>query len=256
MTNNEYFNFSATVDIGYDREKQEDYVSFSNIGDNLLVVIADGTGSSNKHLQPGAIVCTEIESEAENLYEQVPKEFENNISKFLKLSMINASHVLEGFKKGNEEKFGGYAASVTVLLVTKENKIYVAHAGNTRLYILRNGQIGQLTVDHTKGTEYIREGKLTRDLYYTHPSSRTMTSGLGLIANPEIQTFSGNIMDQDILLMTTDGIHYAIQDKFIAQIIIESGTPENATANLVTAAKELKYPDNMTAVIIQKKSNL
>ena len=71
------------------------------------------------------------------------------------------------------------------------------------------------------------------------------------MVEPEIQLLAGRIKDSDIILMTTDGVHYAIQPQAMAEIILKSQDCETAAYNLVDAAKNIiKYPDNMSAMLL------
>ena len=77
-----------------------------------------------------------------------------------------------------------------------------------------------------------------------------ITGGLGVVVDPIIQTYSGKIKDLDFLLMTTDGIHYAVRPEPMAELVIRSEKSEDAVNSLVTAAKSLQYNDNMSAIVV------
>ena len=243
----------ATIDIGRDRENQEDYVDIMNLdADNLLCVMADGTGSVDPYPQPAVIIVNAISRFVEDVWTEQPDLFLSESEWFLKAAMRTANQVIGGLKTGNEERFAGYAASVTCCLLSENNGITVAHAGNTRLYILRNGHLQPLTRDDTKAAELLAEGKIDLDTYYVHPDRLTMTSGIGMYDRPKIQTMHGSIKDDDLVVMTTDGVHYAVRPEVMADIILSSNDCEDASANLVNAAKSTDYPDNMTAVVMRK----
>lgn len=71
---------------------------------------------------------------------------------------------------------------------------------------------------------------------------------------PHIQTFHGKLKENDIVLMSTDGLHYAIQPEAMSNIILESTNCMEAARNLIDAAKNVvKYPDNMSAMVIYKE---
>lgn len=172
---------------------------------------------------------------------------------FLKMAMLQANRLLGAFKMGNEEKYAGYASSVTCCLMMENGRFSVAHSGNTRLYIIRNGKISQLTKDHTKAAKLLDEGKIDIETYHVHPDRLSVTAGIGVVLEPDIQTFTGKFKENDLLLMTTDGIHYALQGDAIAQIVLESRDTVSATASLVEAAKNIvKYPDNMSAILMHQ----
>ena len=249
------FKLDASVDIGYERESQEDFVEYKELDENnLLCVIADGTGSRKNYPQPAVIAVMDIIESIQNIFLNKKEVFLQDPLYFLKDSMLRANTVLGAFKLGNEEIYSGYAASVTCCFLAENDQFYIAHAGNTRVYLLRGGEIRQLTRDQTKAQELVDDGKIDMETYHVHPDRLKMTSGIGVILDPAIQIFSGKMKENDLLFLSTDGIHYAIQPEAMKQIILESQSADIATANLVDAAKNIiKYPDNMSAVIITKR---
>ena len=153
---------------------------------------------------------------------------------------------------GNEELFSGYSASLTCCLFMENKRITIGHAGNTRFYLMRNAQLNLITHDHTHAFQLLSEGKIDKETYYVHDGRLKLTSGLGKIIDPKIEIFNGQMKDTDIVLMTTDGIHYALRPDAMTEIILNS-PPEvtEATKALIKAAKEIvKYPDNMSAMIV------
>ena len=250
---NDYI-YGAVSDIGVDRENQEDFIQLKELDNqNLLCIIADGTGSRENHPQPAAIVTAEIIDTVTDLYLSRKELFFEDPSFFLKLAMEHANRILGAFKMGNEERFFGYAASVTCYLFSEANKIYVAHSGNTRMYILRNGMLKQVTKDHTKAATLLDEGKIDLATYHVHPDRLKLTSGIGIVLDPEIQTFTGKMKENDIVLLSTDGVHYAIQPEAMAEIILGAANCNDAASALIKASKDIiKYPDNMSAIIVYK----
>lgn len=246
------YRIGATVDIGCERENQEDFVQFKELDDqNLLCIIADGTGSKKDHPQPAPIVTSDI-------VEHITREFETNKELFLrdplfflKDAFMCSNKLLGAMKMGNEEYYSGYAASVSAILLSNDYQMYVTHSGNTRIYIMRDGKLLQVTKDHTKAQELYESGQINRDVLHVHPDRLKMTSGIGVVIDPRIDVFSGRIKSTDLIVMTTDGVHYAIRDEFMANIVLESDSCQQASYNLVQAAKiEVKYPDNMSAMVI------
>ena len=243
----------AYIDIGFERESQEDYAQVEELDyENLLCVIADGSGSGGNDIKPAPIVVTDIVQEIKYLFNESKETFLTNPALFLKNAMMNANRVLAGFKLGNEEKYYGYASSVTCLLCGAENTIYVAHSGNTRLYVLRDGALRQMTTDHTAAYDLLRDGVIDQETYYLHPGRLQLTSGIGYIVNPEIQSFKGKIRDSDLLVLTTDGVHYAVRPEAMASIILDSADVMDAAYTLVQAANSTKINDNVTAMVVHK----
>ena len=206
------YSIAATTDIGVSRERQEDFIFFKELDEkNIFCVIADGAGSRPSVPQPASIISLEISDFIQMMWKKKKKDFCTDPRFYMKMAMLAANKVIGAFKMGNEELYSGFAASVTCCLFTENNQIFIAHCGNTRVYMLR----------------------------------------IGLVVEPEIQLLAGRIKDSDIILMTTDGVHYAIQPQAMAEIILKSQDCETAAYNLVDAAKNIiKYPDNMSAMLL------
>lgn len=254
---NSAFLYGASVDIGSERELQEDFVRVVELdATHLLCIIADGSRSLKDHVQPGPIVASEIESDVKMLFQEQPNLFMDAPDFFLKLAMLHANRILGAFKMGNEELYSGYAASVSCCILTADNHIYLAHSGNTRIYMMRGGKIFPLTQDMTKGADLLAEGVLDEETYYVHPDRLKLTSCLGMVDSPQIQTRRGRFNNNDLILMTTDGIHYAIRPEYIAEFVMQAPpTPVDAAMQLTEAAKATKYPDNAACIVVGKKSS-
>lgn len=243
----------ASSDIGYQREHQEDFVQYREIDEKTLIaIIADGTGSTKEHIQPAVMASMSVLEELTDLHENALNLFERNPLYFIHRAMKNANDKLGVLKMGSEELYSGYACSMTVAYFDKNSKIFIGHAGNTRLYIIRNGILTQITTDHTKAQELLDNGMIDINTYHIHPDRLALSSGLGMILNPQIQTLSCSFKENDIVLMSTDGVHYAIRQDAIINIILESADCLEASKNLISAARDIvKYPDNVSAIIIR-----
>jgi len=232
----------------------EDYMAFSDLdhrSENVLCVIADGLSSREGHLKPAEMAVTDIVTNINWIYEEHPDHFRADPLLFLKDSMLKVNNYLNLLRIANEQVYTGYSASVTCCYMDEQRRIYVAHAGNTRLYIVRNGILNQVTCDHTKAADMVANGVMDPDDYYLSRERLQITSGIGLDTIPRIQTIKGKLKMNDIILMTTDGIHYAIRPEPMAELLLSAGNPMESSKTLINAAKEeVKYADNMAVMII------
>lgn len=251
--------YGGESDVGYGREINEDFIQVVELDENnLLSLIVDGVGSKGLKLQPASIVAKEVVLVAKGMFEKDKELFLAHPDIFLEICLNCANRVLGGFKLGNEEIYGGFAAAITCCLLDENGKMTFAHAGNTRLYLLRENKrldppahvLKQLTKDHTAGAKMVDIGDITAEEYHTHASRLDIYSGMGVITNPLIQTFSMPLKENDIILMTTDGIHCAVKPEFMTQFILESGDNSAAAKTLITGAKTVKYVDNMSAIVL------
>ena len=97
----------------------------------------------------------------------------------------------------------------------------------------------------------VNEGELSMDHYYITDDRLKVTSGIGLSTEPVIYVNQGRIKVNDILVLTTDGIHYALTPENMVDVILNSQDVVDASEKLVYASKNfVNYPDNMTAMLI------
>lgn len=251
------YTYGGYCDIGYSRKVNEDFIDTVELGEHTVFsIVADGAGSLPGALQPASIVCSEILYAVRRVYGESKDLFLSNPGLFLKEAMHTANRVLGAFKLGNEERYSGYGASVTCCLLDEQERFTFAHAGNTRFYLIRTNPkdhvpaILQLSRDHTKAQKMLEEGTLLAEQYYGHPDRLRMTSGLGISTDPLIQTYTTKLKSSDILLITSDGVHYAIRPDAMMNLVLKTGNCNDAARTLVEAAKFEKYADNMSAMLV------
>ena len=253
--------YGGATDVGYNRENNEDYMNVIELNDStLLAILCDGAGSKCSSLQPASIVANHICDCIRRVFRTDPELFLSCTEIFLQEAILGANQVLGAFRKGNEEMYAGFGSGVTCCVCTEQGKITFAHTGNSRIYLIRVHakdkipSIRQLTRDHTKAQKLLDEGHISSEHYHTHPDRLVITSCLGVHSDPVIQTYTGNLKKDDILLMTTDGIHYAIIPDAIMQLVIAAENCDGAVRTLIEAAKMQKYPDNMSAIVLWNRN--
>lgn len=254
--------YAGKADLGYGREVNEDYVDALVLdNDALFVVVADGMGSLPSSLQPASIAALEIMQIIKRVYNTDSELLLGNPDVIMSEALHSANRTIGAFVKGNEEKYAGFGTSLTCCLIYRKSgqalpQICFAHAGNTRLYLIRKHPkdgapgIRQLTKDHTKAYKLYEDGIITYDKYHTHPDRLVCTSGLGNVAEPEIIVSKGDLKSQDIVLLTTDGVHNAIRPETISDLVMQAGNCDAAVETLIQAAIMQKYIDNMSALML------
>lgn len=250
------YSYGGTSDYG-NREVNEDFLAFEVLREDiLLAIVADGNGSKQCGfaIQPAVVASVEIVETIRRLYSMNPELLTTYPVETLTEAMMVANRVIGVMKTTNEEDYSGFGVCLSCCLVIG-GRFFIAHCGNTRVYLIRHlkdgaARIIQLTRDHTRAQDMVDEGTLAADEYYGHPGRYTYTSGLGFVVEPEVQTYEGSLIVGDVLVLTSDGIHYAINSEAISSIILQTGTWESATKTLIEGAKMQKMKDNMTAAII------
>lgn len=254
------FNYEGISDIGFQKTSNEDFVeAFEFDEKSLLLVIADGIKSDAEGgLHPASVAVQEIGALARRVFQKSPNLLSEYPDFFLSECLLAANRLLTVFTASNDERYAGFACSISCCLLYRQSEkvcATIASAGNTRVYLIRMKKglpsIHQLTTDHTRGADMVLSGLIKEEEYYTHLDRLVLTSGIGVLSDPKIQILDNlNIKKDDILLMTTDGIHYAIRPEALCDIVLQSGSCSDAVKSLIEAAKLEKYPDNMSAIVV------
>ena len=245
--------YSGKSDIGFNQKKNEDYIAFQELGDDALIAtIADGCGSKGSQFQPASIVTNQILNMLQRIYNKRKDLLFENTRFFLEEALLSANDALIAFKLGDEENNAGFASTFTCALITEDGTLTFGHVGNSRLYLIHRGEIFQMTTDHTDGQLLVDKGVIGEMDYYSSIERLHIYNGIGIKADPFIQTQQYELENNDILVMTTDGIHYSFMADVMNGLILNSTSLDEASDTLIqTALKEKRFSDNISANIIQ-----
>jgi serine/threonine protein phosphatase PrpC len=146
----------------------------------------------------------------------------------------------------------GMGTTVTAAAVAGDGHIQLAHVGDSRAYLLREGALDQLTTDHTVVGELVRRGRLTPEQAAIHPERSILTRAVGL--DPRVPVDLPDPLELrpgDQLLLCSDGLTEAVDDDQIAELL--SATPDGNAAcrSLIDAANDAGGPDNITVVLVR-----
>jgi CRP-like cAMP-binding protein len=129
---------------------------------------------------------------------------------------------------------------------------FIAHVGDSRIYLLRQGHVVQLTEDHSLLNELIRRGKVTRETIDSSPYKdfkNAVTRAVGVYESVQVDTFDFDVLPGDCFLLCTDGLHAYLTEAEIPQLL--EGDVPAATKRLVELANEGGGHDNITNVIVR-----
>jgi serine/threonine protein phosphatase PrpC len=152
---------------------------------------------------------------------------------------------------GQRENGRSGMGSTIVAALVHGNALVVAHVGDSRIYLVRQGDIQQLTHDHSLVAEQVRLGYITPKQAETSELQNVILRALG--AEPEVQPDVEDLLaiPGDILLMTSDGLTRHVRDQEILEIIAESSSLEAACSRLIQAAKDDGGDDNITCLLLK-----
>lgn len=128
--------------------------------------------------------------------------------------------------------------------------LYVAHAGDSRCYLLRNRILHRITRDHTVVDELVRHGLVRAEDASQHVARHVITNALGpLTQGLQVDVHRVRLQAGDVVLLCTDGLTGVQSEREIASILLSSATPEKACERLIQGANDRGGPDNVTAIV-------
>jgi len=224
----------AATDVGRVREGNEDaYLVDDAMG---LVAVADGMGG---HRAGEVASATALEALRSAITHGRP----------LRESMEDANEAV--FTKSlTDEELRGMGTTLTAATLVTGGTVLVGHVGDSRAYLLHDGELRQVTVDHSLVEELVREGRLTADEAAVHPQRSIITRALGVDASVEVDVYPVELAPGDRLLLCSDGLTGLVQAETIAATLRREEDPARAAAALIDAANVAGGEDNITAVVV------
>ena len=166
----------------------------------------------------------------------------------IKKAILYANHKIYNMAKTDDELEGMGTTFVVATIIN--NKLLVENIGDSRLYIIRDEEIIQITVDHTYIMELLKTGKLTEKEMINHPNKNAITRALGTEESLEIDTFEIELHQDDIIMMCSDGLTNMLNDNEALDIILKSDDIENTSKVLVDRSNEHGGTDNISVILI------
>lgn len=150
----------------------------------------------------------------------------------------------------NKEECSGMGTTISMAVVDLLlNIAYIGNVGDSRVYILRNDEITQITEDHTYVNELLKEGKITPEEAKHHPKRNVITRAVGSEEYVQADIFEIELFDNDVILLCTDGLTTHLTDEKIFNTIKEYGCSESVQ-RLIKLANDNGGTDNITIIIV------
>jgi serine/threonine protein phosphatase PrpC len=160
-----------------------------------------------------------------------------------------ANHQIYELSRTDRER-AGMGTTLTAAYVD-DTAVAIAHVGDSRAYLFRDGTLERLTQDHSLVEELVRQGKLTPEQAAGHPQRSIITRALGPEANVEVDTWSYPVRAGDIVLLCSDGLTTMISEDRVSEILGEAGSLDGTADALIDAANEAGGRDNITVVLFR-----
>lgn len=234
------------TDIGRSRDVNEDNCGEYKFENNWqLLIVADGMGGHNAGEVASSIAVKSItESIRENMEHNIDKDMVVHI---LRNAIIEANHSIYE-NSMNDSRCSGMGTTVTAAMVLN-NDMLVGHVGDSRAYLLKNGNLRKVTNDHSLVAELLKNGTITEDEAKHHPQKNLITRALGAEDEVEVDIEKVYIDTDDIAFLCTDGLTNMLSDTEIEDILLNSDDINFAADKLVEKANALGGHDNITVII-------
>jgi protein phosphatase len=243
--------FVSLTDVGRVRDHNEDYLGHSSPATpaqarshGWLFVLADGVGGQEK----GEVAS---KTAVESMVAAFPntKDGESHSTVLQRLVQQANTSVFEASVTGARSSAG--MATTIVACALRYDRVSVAHVGDSRCYLIRNGKAAQITRDHTIASEQVRLGLVTAQEAAEGETSHILSRSLGteLVAN--IDTNDHQVFAGDVLLLCSDGLHGSVDGSEMAAVCGHGQDLPGAAQKLVALANDRGGGDNISVQLIR-----
>ena len=232
-----------------------------------LFIVADGMGGHQAGDVASRLAVETIKEELSWLLERTETEdtqpsvpspvaetvVENSTTQLqqrLELAISRANQEITDYAQKNPTDAGNLGTTVTCVLV-EDGQAAIANVGDSRTYLLRQGELRQITEDHSYVARLVKEGQLQPDEVFEHPRRNVITRSLGYRPDVEVDSWLEHLQPGDRLLLCSDGLWEMIQDPtFLQQKLEQSTEPAETVRQLITAANANGGADNIGVVVV------
>ncbi|MCH9688959.1 MAG: protein phosphatase 2C domain-containing protein [Deltaproteobacteria bacterium] len=238
---------AAVTDVGLREDNQDSMLADDALG---LYVVADGVGGHQAGDVASATAVTVIRDIVTHWRAgEGPREHPSALVQRAVESACASIHR----RATTDPAVAGMSTTVTMVLID-DDKAVMGHAGDSRLYLLREGTLEQISTDHTLAAELYRGGVITREHVDRHPHSHVLTRNCGSQASTMVETLQIEVRPGDLLLLCSDGLNRALQPPEHVVDVLETATDlPAALLHLVERAKAEGSRDNITAVACRRE---
>lgn len=236
----------AKTDVGKVREMNQDYYYISNDTDKLKIfILADGMGGYKGGEIASQLATVTAKSYIESNFDKI-EHTKEEILKLVKSAAEYANMIV--YEKSRENKELEGMGTTLEIAVVFENRVYIGHVGDSRIYRIRDKFMRKLTNDHSYVQKLVKEGTITKEEAEQHPKKNMLMKALGCTAFLEPDVMVKGFQKNDILVMCSDGLTNMVSDEEIYNIA--KGDIYVAARDLIDRANQNGGADNITVIIL------
>jgi PPM family protein phosphatase len=230
--------YVSRTDTGHQRTTNED----AHLARTPVFVIADGMGGA----QAGEVAS---QLAIAHFADGLPGEETDAAEQRLAQAVQDANAEIHALSESDARR-AGMGTTLTAAYVGP-HEIAFAHVGDSRAYLLRDGELERITEDHSLVEELLRQGRLTEEEAEEHPQRSIITRALGPEPDVDVDTFTRTAVAGDVYLICSDGLTSMVSEATVGEIMRDAADIAAAAERLVAAALEAGGRDNVTVVLFR-----
>ena len=234
---------AAVTDVGLRENNQDSCFADDALG---LYIVADGVGGR----QAGDVASAMAVQVRRDTVAAWRADVQSRDPAWVVMQRAMESACATVHREATEKRaLAGMSTTLTAVLI-EGDKAIMGHVGDSRLFLLRNGVLEQISTDHTLAAELYRGGAIARETVPGHPHSRVLTRNVGSQAAVMVESLLLEVHPGDSLLLCSDGLNPALEPpEHVVDVLEGSHELEPALRGLIERAKEAGSRDNITAVV-------
>ena len=231
--------WGAHSDVGRVRQGNED----AFVAEEMVFAVADGMGGHNAGEVASAIAAATLRERLANGADSVDLAIAAVVE-------ANAAIFAGAHGRSDQRGMGTTLTALAVLHGADATRLVVANVGDSRTYLLRNGRLRRVSVDHSYVQELVSTGHITEQEARRHPRRNIVTRALGIEPTVRVDTWVMPLVRGDRYVLCSDGLVDEVDDPDILGILQLHSDPQRAAEDLVEAANTMGGRDNTTVVVV------
>lgn len=240
--------FCAKTDTGRIRNANQDFCGYhvADKYDIAFFAVADGMGGHNAGEIASAVAITTFIDAAKDFFDVDSTE---GLERFM-VHTVRKSNVIIWRRALQNPEMKGMGTTFVVAAVT-EREVMFANVGDSRAYVLSDGQLTQVTKDHSYVQVLLDQGLVSKDEITNHPRKNEITRALGAAETVDVDIFTREYKKGNYIILCSDGLSNMVSEEEMVKIILEEKSVHTATDKLIESANSAGGKDNITVVLIK-----
>lgn len=237
------FDFGCATELGKVRGENEDYLAYFECINGHVFVVCDGMGGHAGGSTASRIAVEAVREYLENHYFDLPEDAMRETITFANQAVLT--------KALENPQLSGMGTTI-VLVIIRHDKVYYAHVGDSRLYLMSEGKLTRLTSDHSFVQTLVDQGLLEEDDMERHPRRNEISRALGIQEEvaPAISLEPLRPVNGDTLMLCTDGLNSMLSAEKISEVLATDEPAQQKVMRLIEQANEAGGFDNITVQLI------